>query len=132
MAITLYELVGRDDLRFSPYCWRTRFALAHKGLAFATVPVRFGDKQAIAFSGQERVPVLRDGDRIVHDSWTIACYLDEAYPDRPPLFASRAERAMARLINSWADLEINPKFILRFSPTSPSSPATSRAMPTTP
>ncbi len=112
MAITLYELVGRDDLRFSPYCWRTRFALAHKGLAFDTVPVRFADKQAIAFSGQDRIPVLRDGDRVVHDSWTIACYLDEAYPDRPPLFASRAERAMARLINSWADLEINPKFIL--------------------
>lgn len=112
MAITLYELVGRDDLRFSPYCWRTRFALAHKGLAFDTVPVRFADKQAIAFSGQDRIPVLRDGDRVVHDSWTIACYLDEAYPDRPPLFASRAERAMARLINSWADIEINPKFIL--------------------
>lgn len=112
MAITLYELVGRDDLRFSPYCWRTRFALAHKELDFDTVPVRFVDKQAIAFSGQERVPVLRDGDRAVHDSWAIACYLDEAYPDRPPLFASRAERAMARLINEWADREVNPKLIL--------------------
>ena len=54
MAITLYELVGRDDLRFSPYCWRTRFALAHKGLEFETVPVRFADKQPIAFSGEER------------------------------------------------------------------------------
>ena len=112
MAITLYELVGRDDLRFSPYCWRTRFALAHKELDFDTVPVRFADKQAIAFSGQERVPVLRDGDRAVHDSWAIACYLDEAYPDRPALFASPAERATARLINAWADLEVNPKFIL--------------------
>ena len=112
MAITLYELVGRDDLRFSPYCWRTRFALAHKGLAFDTVPVRFADKQAIAFSGQERVPVLRDGDRAVHDSWAIACYLDEAYPDLPPLFASAQERAMARFINSWSDLQVNPRFIL--------------------
>ena len=112
MAIALYELVGRDDLRFSPYCWRSRFALAHKGLAFDTVPVRFADKAPIAFSGQERVPVLRDGDRTVHDSWAIACYLDEAYPDRPPLFASRAEQAMARFFNCWADLEVNPKFIL--------------------
>ena len=112
MAITLYELVGRDDLRFSPYCWRTRFALAHKGLAFDTVPVRFADKQAIAFSGQERVPVLRDGDRAVHDSWAIACYLDEAYPDLPPLFASAQERAMARFVNSWSDLQVNPRFIL--------------------
>ena len=112
MAITLYELVGRDDLRFSPYCWRTRFALAHKGLDFDTVPVRFADKQPIAFSGQERVPVIRDGDRAVADSWAIACYLDEAYPDLPPLFASAAERAMARFVNSWSDLQVNPAFIL--------------------
>ena len=112
MAITLYELIGRDDLRFSPYCWRTRFALAHKGLDFDTVPVRFADKQAIAFSGQERVPVIRDGDRTVADSWSIACYLDEAYPDLPPLFASAAERAMARFVNSWSDLQVNPAFIL--------------------
>lgn len=112
MAITLYELVGRDDLRFSPYCWRTRFALAHKGLDFDTVPVRFADKQAIAFSGQERVPVIRDGDRTVADSWSIACYLDEAYPDLPPLFASARERAMARFVNSWSDLQVNPRFIL--------------------
>ncbi len=112
MSIMLYELVGRDDLRFSPYCWRTRFALAHKGLRFETVPVRFTDKQKIAFSGQERVPVIRDGGAVVHDSWTIACYLDEAYPDRPPLFASGTERAMARFFNSWADLTVNPRFIL--------------------
>ena len=112
MAITLYELVGRDDLRFSPYCWRTRFALAHKGLDFDTVPVRFADKQPIAFSGQERVPVIRDGDRAVNDSWAIACYLDDAYPDLPPLFASARERAMARFINSWSDLQVNPRFIV--------------------
>lgn len=112
MAITLYELVGRDDLRFSPYCWRTRFALAHKGLDFDTVPVRFADKQPIAFSGQERVPVIRDGDRAVSDSWAIACYLDDAYPDLPPLFASAQERAMARFINSWSDLQVNPRFIV--------------------
>ena len=112
MAITLYELVGRDDLRFSPYCWRTRFALAHKGLDFDTVPVRFADKQAIAFSGQERVPVIRDGDRTVNDSWAIACYLDDAYPDLPPLFANTRERAMARFVNSWSDLQVNPAFIL--------------------
>ena len=112
MAITLYELVGRDDLRFSPYCWRTRFALAHKGLDFDTVPIRFADKQAIAFSGQERVPVIRDGDRAVADSWAIACYLDDAYPDLPQLFANARERAMARFVNSWSDLQVNPAFIL--------------------
>ena len=39
----------------------------------------------LSFSGQSLVPVLVDGGRVVNDSWNIACYLDEAYPDRPKL-----------------------------------------------
>ena len=46
---------------FSPYCWRTKFALAHKGIPVETVPWRFTDKAALAFSGQDKVPALRDG-----------------------------------------------------------------------
>ena len=73
MAIVMHDLAGADPaLRFSPYCWRTRMALAHKGLAVETIPWRFTDKAALAFSGQERVPVIRDGDTVVSDSWTIA------------------------------------------------------------
>jgi glutathione S-transferase len=29
-------------------------------------------------SGQDRVPVLRDGDQVLSDSWTIAIYLEDA------------------------------------------------------
>lgn len=102
MTITLYDLAGADpDLRFSPYCWRTRFALAHKGLPVTTIPWRFSDKAVIAFSGQDRVPVIRDGDRIVSDSWAIACHLDAAYPT-PGLFGGAAGQAHARFINAWA------------------------------
>ena len=55
MAIVMYDLAGADPaLRFSPYCWRIRMALAHKGLPVETVPWRFTDKDAIAFSGQGR------------------------------------------------------------------------------
>ena len=39
MAIKLYDLAGaEDDRRFSPYCWRTKMALKHKGLEFETAP----------------------------------------------------------------------------------------------
>lgn len=32
MSLKLFELVGIDASRpFSPYCWRARMALAHKG-----------------------------------------------------------------------------------------------------
>src|SRR5579875_426998 len=73
MAIILYDLAGAEaERRFSPYCWRTRMALAHKGLAFETVPWRFTEKDKIAFSGQGRVPVIRDGDRVVSDSGVVA------------------------------------------------------------
>ena len=96
MGIQLYDLTGaQPERRFSPYCWRTKLALAHKGLAFDTISWRFTDKDAIAFSGQGRVPVLVDGDRVVFDSWTIATYLEDAYPDRPSRFR-RASRFFPR------------------------------------
>jgi hypothetical protein len=32
MAIKLYDLAGaKSERRFSPFCWRTKMALAHKG-----------------------------------------------------------------------------------------------------
>ena len=86
MAMTLYELLGADDRRFSPFCWRARLALAHKGFDTDRVGVRFCDKALVAFSGQKLVPVLVDGETVVSDSWDIACYLEDTYPDRPALF----------------------------------------------
>jgi glutathione S-transferase len=112
MAMRLYDLAGADPkLRFSPYCWRAKFALAHKGLAVETMPWRFTEKDVIAFSGSERVPVLLDGDKTIPDSWVIACYLEDAYPDRPSLFGGAAARAPTRFLNSWADTVLNPGMI---------------------
>ncbi len=108
MTIIMHDLAGADSsLRFSPYCWRTKMALAHKGLPVETIPWRFTDKDAIAFSGQGRVPVIRDGERVTSDSWAIAEYLEDAYPDRPSLFGGAIGRAHARFINAWADSVIN-------------------------
>jgi len=49
------------------------------------------------------VPVLVDGDRAVHDSWTIANYLEDAYPAAPSLFGGEGGRAATRFVNSWVD-----------------------------
>ena len=104
MGLQLYDLAGAEpERRFSPYCWRTKLALMHKGLPFDTIPWRFTDKDAIAFSGQGRVPVLVDGDQVVSDSWTIATYLEDAYADRPSLFRGEGGRAVTRFVNAWAD-----------------------------
>jgi glutathione S-transferase len=109
MARTLYDLAAKDpEMRFSPFCWRAKMALQHKGLDFATIPWRFTEKDVIARTGQGRVPVLVDDGRWVHDSWQIALYLDEAYPDRPPLMRNAAERAAARFVSSWCDQTLHP------------------------
>ena len=109
MSLQLYDLAGTEpQRRFSPYCWRTKLALAHKALAVETVPWRFTDKDVIAFSGQGRVPVLVDGDKVVSDTWAIATYLEETYSDHPSLFGGAAGKALARFVNSWADNVVAP------------------------
>jgi len=87
MALKLFELVGTDEARpFSPFCWRTRMALAHKGLSAESIPWCFTEKAAIAPHNSEKVPVLIDGESSVADSWAIANYLEDRYPDRRSLF----------------------------------------------
>ena len=111
MTIIMHDLAGADPaLRFSPYCWRIRFALAHKGLPVETIPWRFTDKALIAFSGQGRVPVIRDGDTVVSDSWAIAEYLEQHYP-APALFGSATALAHARFVNAWADAVMLPGMV---------------------
>jgi glutathione S-transferase len=102
LAITLYDLVDKDGKRYSPYGWRTRMALAHKGLHTATELCWHSDRK-LSFSGQSLVPVLVDGTRVVNDSWNIACYLDEAYPDRPILMEGPQGGSFARFLNVWID-----------------------------
>ncbi len=107
MTRRLFELVGTDPARpFSPFCWRTRMALAHKGLTAETVTWRFTDKAALAPYKAEKVPVLVDGDTSVADSWAIAGYLEDTYPDRPSLFGGEGGRTMARMLNWWGDIAI--------------------------
>ena len=100
--ITLWELGGRNDRRYSLFSWRTRMALRHKGLPFETQPVRMSDKAAIAFSGGKTVPVIRDGDAVVRDSWRIAEHLEDRYPDKS-LFGGPIGRGVTQTFNTWVD-----------------------------
>ena len=102
MTIVLYDLVGRDDRRFSPHCWRTRMALAHKGLAHEARPTRFGDIRTIGGGEVKTIPAIEDGDRRVVDSGEIARYLEATYPDRPSLFGGPGGMAVTRLVENWS------------------------------
>src|SRR3954470_22799655 len=109
MAIKLYDLAGEeDDRRFSPYCWRVKMALLHKGLDFETIPWRFTEKDVIAPYKATTVPVLVDGSNSVYDSWAIALYLDEVYPGRPRLFGGNEARVLADFFNQWTFKVVHP------------------------
>ncbi|RTR07016.1 glutathione S-transferase family protein [Halomonas nitroreducens] len=108
MTRVLYELCGIDEsLRFSPFCWRVRYALAHKGLDVETRPWRFTDKQALAFADHDKVPVLVDGDEVVTDSYAILRYLDRTYPQAPLLGDALAE-ARGRFFKHYAERALAP------------------------
>ena len=108
MTITLYELTGVNAARpFSPHCWKAVMSLAHKGLNYVGSPVPFTAIPDIEGGTGKIVPVMRDGDTIVRDSFYIAVYLNEAYPDRSSLFGGLGGIAMARFLETWAATQIH-------------------------
>jgi glutathione S-transferase len=100
-AIRLYELVLENGRSSSPYVWRIRYALGHKGLDFETVPVGFTGIPKILGGRYKTLPVLTDGETAVGDSWEIAAYLDAAFPHRPALFHGPGEYSAVRLHDEW-------------------------------
>jgi glutathione S-transferase len=108
MTIQLYDLATADPhLRFSPYCWRVKMALAHKDLQWEEIPWHFTEKDRLPKPNAGTVPVLVDGGHVVSDSWAIAEYLDEWYPHRP-LFACEQAKAHALLIKYWIEKSVQP------------------------
>ena len=109
MTIKLYDLTDATrEIFFSPYCWRARMALAHKGLAFESIPWHFTDTDMIKNNSAGRVPVIVDGDRWVHESFDIARYLDEQYPDRPMLMKDDGAVAAAQFVDAWCNYQVFP------------------------
>ncbi|MBX9647038.1 MAG: glutathione S-transferase family protein [Xanthobacteraceae bacterium] len=108
-SVRLFDLAGEDpQRRFSPACWKTRLALAHKAVPVETTAWRFTEKEAIAKSGRGTVPVIVNRDRWISDSWSIAEYLEDTFPDAPSLFGGEVGQALARFLNHWADMVLVP------------------------
>ena len=108
--IVLYELKGKNDRRYSLFSWRARMALRHKRLDFETLPVLLSDKTALEFSGGRTVPVMKDQDTVVRDSWKIAEYLENRYQDHP-LFGGEIGRGVTQAFNTWADRALVPAML---------------------
>jgi len=115
-----------DSLRLYSYwrssaAYRVRIGLALKGLDHETVPVhllRDGGQQHApgyaALNPQRLVPVLMHGRRAVRQSLAILEYLDEAWPDSPPLLPVGARaRARVRGLAQLVACDIHPLNNLR-------------------
>jgi glutathione S-transferase len=104
MTLVLHERIGLEGRRISPFSWRIRYALAHKGLDPQVIETRFADVGRIrALSGQDLTPIIEDHGKVVFDTWRIACHLEDHYPDRPSLFGGPIGRGTARVVNIWSD-----------------------------
>ncbi len=115
MTIKLYDLCGADrSFRFSPACWRTRMALAHKQLDCETVPTLFTEIGAIEGGGQTTLPVLVDEDSVIRESFEIAIYLERAYPDAPSLFRGEGGIRTAQFMHWWTNATVDAQ-IVRFT-----------------
>lgn len=106
--IELYDLVGANDVRFSPFCSRTKAVLRYKNLPYTTETVRFTEKHKLTFSGQDRVPVIRHDDgAVVSDSWAIACDLEERQTE-PRIFPGLGHKEACRFFNLYVDNTVHP------------------------
>ena len=99
--ITLYDLQLASGCTISPFVWRTKYALAHKGFDLDIVPGGFTGILERTGGRSERVPVIVDDGEWVLDSWVIAEYLDEKYPDRPMLFEGPSMKVLTKFIDGW-------------------------------
>lgn len=108
MTRILYSLCGADERRpFSPHCWKIVLALRHKGLDFIEKPTPFTEIPSLENGFSKTVPILRDGNELIRDSFEIALYLEETYPNRPTLFGGEGGKAMARFVEGFSQMAVH-------------------------
>ena len=105
--LKLYDLSGKNDLRFSPPCWNVKLCLIHNNIEFETVPVRFIDKKIIAFSKQELVPILDYKNGFINDSWNIINWLNENYPEKN-IFKNNSSKNFSYFLYLWTSRQLLP------------------------
>lgn len=99
------------QFELSQYSEKVRLILDYKGLAYRKIEVTPGVGQIELFrlTGQRQVPVLKDGERYIADSTSIAMYLEEKYPEKPILPTDSHRKALSLIMEEWADESIGTK-----------------------
>ena len=107
LMLKLFDLSGKNDLRFSPPCWNVKLCLILNNIEFITIPVRFTDKDKIAFSKQKLVPILDYNKGFVSDSWNIINWLNENFPKKK-IFINNSSKNFSYFLYLWTSRQLLP------------------------
>ncbi|WP_312938206.1 glutathione S-transferase family protein [Stutzerimonas nitrititolerans] len=95
----------------SPFVRKVRLCLLEKGMEYQlemVMPFTPPDWY-LQLNPLGRIPAFKDADVTLADSSVICQYLDEAYPDRLPLYGDNAPlRGQVRWLEKYADYELAP------------------------
>ncbi|CAL1712297.1 unnamed protein product [Somion occarium] len=125
--IIFYDIPGKHPKYkgWSPNTWKTRYALAFKGLPFKTEWVEYPDIESVSKElGVNPTGTKKDGSPLytlpliydpntkttVVDSLEIARYLDKAYPDAPALFPKNTRTLQTAFLAAIGAIVMGPLF----------------------
>lgn len=87
---------------YSTNCERIALAAGHKDIEVEWIEISYEDRSEVErVSGQSLVPVLVEGEAVLHDSPVIMRWLDERFPQAPLWPADDARRAEVDVFVDW-------------------------------
>ena len=116
--LILYDLCGKNDIRFSPPCWNIKLCLINKKINFITTPVTFTDKNKIKFSGQRLVPIIKYKNEVIYDSWKIILWLEKNFTTIK-LINNEQTKVFSHFLYYWTSKHILPLIFQIIGPDIP-------------
>tara|TARA_Y100000590_G_scaffold470659_1_gene667507 strand:- start:1740 stop:2402 length:663 start_codon:yes stop_codon:yes gene_type:complete len=111
--IQIYDLTGKNDLRFSPYCWRIKYLLNYKKIEYLTIPTTFSDRLNNPILSKHRLPTIIDDSTIMSESLNIAKYIENNNTTKNNKVLPSKYREAIYHFNFWADFNLNGSIIKR-------------------
>ena len=105
--LILYDLSGKNNIRFSPPCWNIKLCLIHHNIDFDTIPIRFTEKNKINFSNQKLVPIMKYKEEIIFDSWNIFLWLNDRIKEIK-LIPNEQTRVFSNFLYFWTSKSLLP------------------------
>ena len=107
--ILLYDLSGKNNVRFSPPCWNVKLCLINNNIDFDTIPIRFTEKNKLSFSNQTLVPIIKYNEEVIFDSWKIFVWLNDKIKETA--FAVKENKDLKAELEKFKNKEFQVEFL---------------------